>query len=215
MMKNILLTFLLSIPCILMGQTPIKLTWNDLKPEISFEDPFKALTEYQLTDLRKVANIRQQENNKELLPPKVIREKDSLENLLAQQGVNIDYLLSIRQKITELRKSEAEGLISTFNGKQVRIAGYLLPLNYTGEYSTEFLLVPWVGACIHTPPPPKNQIIFFEFEKGYKVSSRFEAVNIEGIVAIEDKVSDLFLVDGTDKISTGYTLKAVSLSAYK
>jgi hypothetical protein len=45
------------------------------------------------------------------------------------------------------------------NGKRGRIAGFALPLERQGDKVTEFLIVPYFGACIHTPPPPANQII--------------------------------------------------------
>ncbi len=41
----------------------------------------------------------------------------------------------------------------------VRIAGYVVPLEEGREGIAEFLLVPYHGACIHSPPPPANQII--------------------------------------------------------
>ncbi|NMQ30214.1 DUF3299 domain-containing protein [Candidatus Accumulibacter phosphatis] len=45
------------------------------------------------------------------------------------------------------------------NGKRGRIAGFVLPLERQGEKVTAFLIVPYFGACLHTPPPPANQII--------------------------------------------------------
>jgi uncharacterized protein len=45
------------------------------------------------------------------------------------------------------------------DGQTVRIPGYLVPLEETKAGIKEFLLVPYFGACIHTPPPPSNQII--------------------------------------------------------
>ena len=44
-------------------------------------------------------------------------------------------------------------------GKPVRIPGFVVPLEETPEGIKEFLLVPYFGACIHSPPPPANQII--------------------------------------------------------
>jgi hypothetical protein len=44
-------------------------------------------------------------------------------------------------------------------GQAVRIPGFVVPLEETKEGLKEFLLVPYFGACIHTPPPPANQII--------------------------------------------------------
>ena len=45
------------------------------------------------------------------------------------------------------------------NGRKGRIAGFALPLERKEGKVTEFLIVPYFGACIHTPPPPANQII--------------------------------------------------------
>jgi hypothetical protein len=50
--------------------------------------------------------------------------------------------------------------VSTLNGSQVRIPGYVVPLETVRGALKEFLLVPYFGACIHVPPPPANQIIF-------------------------------------------------------
>jgi uncharacterized protein len=47
----------------------------------------------------------------------------------------------------------------SLNGKKIRIAGFALPLERKDGKVTEFLIVPYFGACIHTPPPPANQII--------------------------------------------------------
>ncbi len=45
------------------------------------------------------------------------------------------------------------------NKTRVRIPGFLVPIERRGMLIDEFLLVPYFGACIHTPPPPANQII--------------------------------------------------------
>ena len=45
------------------------------------------------------------------------------------------------------------------DGQSVRIPGYVVPLEETKDGLKEFLLVPYFGACIHSPPPPSNQII--------------------------------------------------------
>lgn len=213
MIKNILFFFLISIPFAVKAQVSIEIQWEDLAPKMSYDDPFKKLTDYQLADLRYVVRVRKLESdNNEELTPAMRQKKDSLEKTLTEQGVDIEYLLSMRKTITELRKKESESTVTNFNGKKIAISGYLLPLNYVNEVSTQFLLVPWVGACIHTPPPPKNQIIYFEYNKGIKVTSRFEAVKLEGTLIIEEKVSELFLVDGSNDIATGYTISDLTVT---
>jgi uncharacterized protein len=47
----------------------------------------------------------------------------------------------------------------SMNGKRVKIRGYVLPLDKQDNGVKEYLIVPYFGACIHTPPPPANQVI--------------------------------------------------------
>lgn len=44
-------------------------------------------------------------------------------------------------------------------GLTVRMPGYVVPLDGHDGRIREFLLVPYFGACIHSPPPPANQIV--------------------------------------------------------
>jgi hypothetical protein len=45
------------------------------------------------------------------------------------------------------------------DGKAGKLSGFVVPLDATQDGIREFLLVPYFGACIHTPPPPANQIV--------------------------------------------------------
>jgi uncharacterized protein len=49
--------------------------------------------------------------------------------------------------------------VAALDGRAIKLPGYLVPLDETKAGLTEFLLVPYFGACIHTPPPPANQIV--------------------------------------------------------
>jgi hypothetical protein len=55
-------------------------------------------------------------------------------------------------------------VVAELDGKRVRIGGYVVPLDFESTTVKEFLLVPFVGACIHVPPPPANQIIYVKAE---------------------------------------------------
>jgi hypothetical protein len=54
------------------------------------------------------------------------------------------------------------------NGVEVKIPGFIVPLEESKGEVTEFLLVPYFGACIHTPPPPANQILHVRPRQGAK-----------------------------------------------
>ena len=51
-------------------------------------------------------------------------------------------------------------VVTQLDGQLIRLPGYIVPLEVNEEgRTTEFLLVPYFGACIHVPPPPSNQIV--------------------------------------------------------
>jgi hypothetical protein len=55
----------------------------------------------------------------------------------------------------------------------------------------EFLLVPYIGACIHVPPPPPNQVIYVRSDKGVKITGLFDAVVVTGILDRIEQVTEL------------------------
>jgi len=57
-------------------------------------------------------------------------------------------------------------LIEELDGETITLEGYLVPLDFEATEVKAFVLVPYMGACIHVPPPPPNQIVFVEFEEG-------------------------------------------------
>jgi len=68
----------------------------------------------------------------------------------------------------------------------VRVPGFVVPLEDSATEATEFLLVPYQGACIHVPPPPPNQIVHVHMAKGAKVKfTMWDPYWIEGKLSIE------------------------------
>ena len=93
------------------------------------------------------------------------------------------------------------------NGRNIRIAGFLVPLEWGDKKLKEFLLVPYFGACIHVPPPPANQIIHVVADTPAKDMQAMEAVWVEGTLEIA-------LAD-TDMGKSSYKMKARSVTKYK
>lgn len=46
------------------------------------------------------------------------------------------------------------GVNKKLDNQDVRIPGFVVPLEGDAKKITAFLLVPYFGACIHVPPPP-------------------------------------------------------------
>ncbi|WP_375228168.1 DUF3299 domain-containing protein [Roseobacter sp. S98] len=72
------------------------------------------------------------------------------------------------------------GVRTDWNGQTVRIPGFVLPIEHRGTGVSAFILVPYVGACIHVPPPPANQLVFVTPDTPYESGGMFEPVRVTG-----------------------------------
>lgn len=50
--------------------------------------------------------------------------------------------------------------LEALDDQLVKVPGFMVPLDDAAEAVSEFLLVPYAGACVHVPPPPPNQIVY-------------------------------------------------------
>ncbi|RUO75163.1 DUF3299 domain-containing protein [Idiomarina seosinensis] len=98
-------------------------------------------------------------------------------------------------------------VVEELNGKKIRIPGYIVQLEGNADAVTEFLLVPYFGACIHVPPPPPNQIIHVTFEEGVPYEHTYDAVWIEGVIETQRTEGEIAV--------TGYSMAADSVEVYQ
>ncbi|RMX05976.1 DUF3299 domain-containing protein [Corticibacter populi] len=97
--------------------------------------------------------------------------------------------------------------VADMGGKSVRLPGYVVALEEGREGLTELLLVPNFGACIHTPPPPANQIIHIKLDKPIKGFESLDAVWAEGTLEVMRNDSEMGV--------SGYNLRHASLTRYE
>lgn len=97
-------------------------------------------------------------------------------------------------------------IVTEYDDKTIRLPGYLLPLDFGSEGSSQFLLVPYVGACIHVPPPPPNQIVLVTTEKPYQSQGLFEPVFVTGRFSSA--------VTSTEYADVAYALSAEEFEAF-
>ena len=97
------------------------------------------------------------------------------------------------------------------NGREVKIVGYLVPLGLDGVKLKDFLIAPYVGACIHVPPPPSNQIVLTHFKPGLEMSMRLftDPVVITGRLGTTAVVTDL---GEQGNYTVGYQLDAAEVA---
>ena len=70
----------------------------------------------------------------------------------------------------------------SIDNARIRIAGFVVPLDGEREALREFLLVPYFGACIHTPPPPANQVIHVTLATPVKGVRMMDAIWVSGLM---------------------------------
>ncbi len=148
---------------------PLPIVWSDLLPE-------GALDEY----------FRQQEEFYERLEMRLQAEATRLSDVTAgaeiEEGSDLDYMPQFGTFDT----------VDDIDGTLIRIPGYVVPFNFeTDDRYTEFLFVPSQVACIHTPPPPPNQVIYVRADEAARVEDIWAPYYLEGVISIERNENDL------------------------
>ncbi|WP_375691744.1 DUF3299 domain-containing protein [Pseudooceanicola sp. LIPI14-2-Ac024] len=105
------------------------------------------------------------------------------------------------------RQPISTGVRPDWNGEVVRLSGFVVPIDYDGTGVTAFILVPYVGACVHVPPPPSNQLVFVTTEKPYETDGLFEAVTVTGMFGTASTSTQL--------ADIGYALSADDIRPYR
>ncbi|MEO9457547.1 MAG: DUF3299 domain-containing protein [Lentilitoribacter sp.] len=92
------------------------------------------------------------------------------------------------------------------DGAYIKMPGFILPIDVSTAGVTTFVLVPYVGACLHTPPPPANQLVYVTTEKPWQSDDLWEAIWVTGQIQHE--------LQTTEVAETGYLLAAEEIEVY-
>ncbi|MEO0608425.1 MAG: DUF3299 domain-containing protein [Pseudomonadota bacterium] len=98
--------------------------------------------------------------------------------------------------------------VKELNQTKVRIPGYTVPFEFGANAEiTEFLLVPYYGACLHAPPPPPNQTLFIMADDPIRLRDLAQAVWVEGTIYTQTQESEL--------ADAAYTIKIDKIETYE
>ncbi len=139
-----------------------------------------------------------------LIPPDAPHLKPQMTPLhdLAKLGTAVESAPAAQQQAPHAP------VVQALDGQQIKIPGYIVPLEVNEQgRTTEFLLVPYYGACIHVPPPPSNQIVHVTSELGVKVDELYQPYWVEGPMQVKDSTSEL--------ADAGYQLAAQKIYVYE
>lgn len=100
-----------------------------------------------------------------------------------------------------LNSAQANSPARALNNKLVSVPGFMVPLEDDADQVSEFLLVPFAGACIHVPPPPPNQMIYVKLRANGKAKMSFtEPIVVTGqlhVATVQSPYGDVsFNMDG-------------------
>ncbi len=192
-----------------------EITWEDLVPASTFEDPFEALTSDQLYRLDTIYRTRVSGPLSPRVTDEMMEWAEKFEQELNQQGIDVDELLGMLEEIAEQRRRMSFAVVEELDGANIRMPGYVLPLEFDGHKVTEFFLVPYVGACMHAPVPPPNQMVHVSVTPGVETGGLYDPVWISGIMSTEAKTSAFGFADGELDLSTSYTMDANEVTPYE
>ena len=101
----------------------------------------------------------------------------------------------------------SSGVRHEWSGRNVRLPGFIVPIEHQGTDVVTFILVPYVGACVHIPPPPSNQLVLVTAKEPYESSGLFEPVEVTGLLGIA--------TISTALAEVGYTMSADRVQSYR
>jgi hypothetical protein len=187
--------------------------WEGLVPPLDeSQNPYLRLSEDQQESLFDLWMVREQiasgSKNLEDL------EKQAVDNLAADD-VNADQVLRELEEFLAMAEENNSKLVRGLDGKNVRIPGYVLPTEFSGDKVVEFLLVPYVGACVHTPPPPANQMVHVKVDEGFASEGLFAPVWVTGQIKTAMSTQSISLNDGTTEVEAGYQIRASDIVPYE
>ena len=186
--------------------------WADLAPGYNSQsNPFYGLDERESMLLGMIVRVeRARSEGRELTDLEVVGEDLAIKALdsvgkdahdLVRRVISYDDFLEVRGKRTA----------TAMDGALISVSGFVLPVNVEGQKITQFILVPFAGACVHTPAPPPNLMIAVESEQGFQINGRFESVTVTGILEIAPEQHEIPFTDGVSHVETAYSLTADSV----
>jgi hypothetical protein len=202
----------LSLPFAHIAGAVETLKWEDLAPSWDeTQDPLAQLSNEQQDA---VYTIFYGPNYGDPSGKKNAEEQKAYDDLAAS-GVDPTALFAKINKLREEADMRDRTLVSELDGHVVKLPGYVLPLEFKGTLVSSFLLVPFIGACIHVPPPPPNQIVHVQLKQGFESKELFDPVWVTGRISSGLDKTFLTWSDGSADVNFGYALQATKVEPYE
>ena len=101
----------------------------------------------------------------------------------------------------------ATKLNESLDGSYIKMPGFVIPFDISAKGVTEFMLVPYTGACIHMPPPPANQLVMVNAKTPWPSDDLWDPIWVIGMMRTR--------LQSTDLGQTGYAIVADQMEVYE
>lgn len=193
-----------------------QLSWSELGVTAQpSDDPFFGLGAEQKSNLEVILRASERRKRGVKMDEKLAERETQSRETLEEAGFDVDALVSKEARFRSKLVMQRTAVRTELDGRDIRIAGYLLPLEFDGINVRDFLLVPYVGACIHVPPPPPSQIIHVTNHEAFSVRGLFTPVWVVGKLSVRQSSLNVGLSDGSSKFDVGYAMAAKSVEPYE
>ncbi len=133
--------------------------------------------------------------------PDALLEPDDVSRLDDTDRRAKDLLGKLKRRLAEAP------VVPALDGELVRLPGFVVPLEIDGTKISEFLLVPYYGACIHVPPPPANQTVYVRLPPELAFAGKaFDTIWVTGTLKVTPTSSEL--------ADAGYRIEATMIAPY-
>ena len=198
---------LLPLPAI--AQSAI--TWDDLQAHSThLKNPYEQLTQEQTYQLSSLYQLKEWVKENQPAPDSYeVEEIQRIEQSFVDDGLDTNKLLIHVDDARAYWRSQSKITNPDLEERLVQLSGYVLPLgesNQKRKQVSEFLLVPYVGACIHVPPPPPNQVIHIKPDVAIENPGLFSSVLATGTIRTHMGSYELFQVDGSRTVEVSYAM---------
>ncbi len=189
-----------------------QISWSDLIDPAaqSFEDPYHDLTYDQIDNVRTVLVIREELKSSSLsnADRKALEGKlKEVENSLAAQNLDADWLISQRWVVAERREKAATAINVDVDGITISMGGFAIPAPPDADGTQIVYLVPERGMCSHTPPPNPNQMIRARLKGDWSPRMMHEPVRLTGRLIAEETRHSFRIVDGEVPMRASFVME--------
>lgn len=184
-----------------------RLDWESLRPAAApVDNPFERLTPQQTEWITEIALGRLMQARGRPVSAEAAARQAALAATLAAEGLDAEQLLRQRDALIAQRRAAAQAPVPAVAGREVRLVGHLVPASADGATVTDWLFVPWAGACSHTALPA-NQIVRIP-AKDLAEADRHgtQPLVLTGRIDVHEQESQLRLVDGELLLRSAYVV---------